>query len=106
MTGFISVHITVALQAEADRIAQSLVQSRLAACVNIIPMVKSIYHWEGKIEETQEVLLLAKTRASLFEPLCEAVKALHSYDCPCIVAEPITAADQTFLDWLAQETKP
>lgn len=106
MTDFVSVYITVAAQEEADQIAQSLVQNRLAACVNIVQGVKSLYHWQGAIEESHEIVVIAKTRVTLFEPLCEAVKALHSYETPCIVAQPIIAADQAFLEWMMQETKP
>lgn len=106
MTEFISVYITVAAQFEADLIARTLVEDRLAACVNSLPGLKSIYHWEGQIEESQEILLIAKTRTTLFEPLCDKVKSLHSYECPCIVAEPIMAGHQPFLEWLAHETRP
>jgi len=104
MTSFISVHITTASAAEADKIAHVLVHEKLAACVNIIPAVRSVYMWEGKLADSNEVLLLVKTRAELFEPLRKIVKTLHSYECPCIVATPITGGYQPYLDWMEWET--
>lgn len=105
MPNFISVHITAASRPEAEKIARALVEEKLAACANIVPGVRSVYRWEGKVEEADEILLIAKTRAELFEPLRKLVKALHSYECPCIVALSITVGHQPYMDWLAQETK-
>jgi periplasmic divalent cation tolerance protein len=105
MSEFISVHITASSPAEAEKIASKLVEEKLAACVNILPGAKSIYRWEGKIETAAEAVLIAKTRADLFEALNRRVKALHSYSCPCIVALPIIDGDQAYLGWLAAETK-
>jgi periplasmic divalent cation tolerance protein len=106
MPPIISVHITASSRPEADKIAKALVNEKLAACVNIVPAVHSVYRWEGKIEESDEILLIAKSRAELFEPLRKLVKALHSYECPCIVAMPVTAGHQPFLDWVVKETTP
>jgi len=103
-TSFISVHITAPSRAEAEKIARALVQEKLAACVNIISGARSIYMWEGKLAEEDEVLLIAKTRTSLFESLRKFVKTLHSYECPCIVAVPIAAGHQPYLDWVQKET--
>jgi periplasmic divalent cation tolerance protein len=105
MTGFISVYMTAPTAAEAETIARALVEEKLAACVNIIPGLRSIYRWEGKLVEENEVALIAKSRAELFEALSVRVKALHSYSCPCIVATPLSAGYPPYLDWLAGETK-
>ena len=71
----------------------------------VLPDVRSVYGWEGKVDEGNEVVLIAKTRAELFGKLCDAVKALHSYACPCIVATPITDGYGPYLDWIGEETK-
>ncbi len=106
MPNFISVHITAPSRDLAEKIAHALVQEKLAACVNMIPGMWSVYRWQGGIHESDEVLLIAKTRAELFEPLKKLVKTLHSEECPCILASIITAGHQPYLDWLAQETTP
>lgn len=104
MLDFLSIHITVPSKTEAEKIARTLLDEKLAACVNIVPSVRSIYRWEGRVEAANEVLMIAKTRAELFRPLEERVKALHSAVCPCILALPIVAGHQPYLDWLMQET--
>src|SRR5271168_1800809 len=104
MPNIISVQITTASRPEAEKIAHALVSKKLAACVNIFSGTRSIYRWEGKIQEADEVTMIVKTRAELFEPLRKLVKALHSHECPCIVAMPVTAGHQPYLDWVAQET--
>jgi periplasmic divalent cation tolerance protein len=104
MCDFLSVHITTSSHAEAEKIAHALINEKMAACVHILPPIRSIYRWEGKVEETEETLLMVKTRLPLFEPLQKLVKALHSYSCPCIVATPITAGHPPYLDWLTKET--
>lgn len=105
MTGFISVHIMVPSKELADKIARALVDDKLAACVNIIPNIRSIYRWQGKVSADHETLLLAKSRADLFAALEAKVKSLHSHNVPCIVAEPIVAGHQPYLDWITTETK-
>lgn len=104
MTDFISIHITASSQAEADTLSNALVESQLASCVNIMP-IKSVYRWQGKVERASEFLLIVKSRASLFKEIEAKVKGLHSYDCPCILAMPITHGHQPTFDWLEQETK-
>lgn len=86
--------------AVADRIARALVDERLAACVSLVPEVRSVYRWEGKVEESREVLLVAKTRAGLFPALEARVRALHPYDVPEIVAVPLTDGSRPYLSWL------
>lgn len=90
---------------EAKRIGRVLVEERLAACVNIVPAMQSLYWWEGKVQEETEVVLIAKTRADLVAPLTERVKTLHSYTVPCVVSLPIEGGNPAFLDWIAQETQ-
>ena len=91
--------------AEAKRIGQELLSERLVACVNIIDHMRSMYWWEGGIQEDKEVILIAKTKDSLVTEVIEKVKSLHSYDCPCILSLPILDGNKTFLDWIHQETR-
>ena len=98
------VYITTAGMDEAETIGRALISERLAACVNLIDKMKSMYWWENEIQEDSEVILIAKTRESLVEPLIERVKSLHSYDCPCIVAFPVSQGNQAFLEWIMAET--
>ncbi len=87
------------------QIAASLVEKKLAACVNILPSVNSIYTWEGQIHDEEEVLLLVKTRADLFEDrLIPAVKAIHPYEVPEIIALPVAAGLKKYLDWMEEAT--
>jgi len=100
----VSVYIVAADNAEADRIAEALVAERLAACVNILGAVRSVYRWQGAVERADEVAMIAKTTENLFDRLAARVRALHSYDTPAIVAWPIVAGDAAYLDWIAAET--
>jgi len=99
------VYITATDLEEARALGRALVESRLAACVNIIDQMQSMYWWEEKIQEDSEVIVLAKTRADLVPKLIERVKSLHSYECPCIVTLPIMEGFRPFLDWIARETR-
>ena len=90
--------------AEAECIAEALVEERLAACVNILGGVRSVYRWQGAVERADEVAMIAKTAQHLFERLAARVRALHSYDTPAIVAWPIVAGDAAYLEWIAAET--
>ena len=100
------VYITAGDADEAGRIARALVEDRLAACANIIPAVRSIYWWEGAVQDDAEAALVAKTRRDLVPALIERVKELHSYDCPCVVTLPVQAGNPEFLEWIADETRP
>ncbi|RJG07308.1 divalent-cation tolerance protein CutA [Noviherbaspirillum cavernae] len=91
--------------AAARTIARELVELRLAACVNILPAVQSIYHWQGEVEEATEVTLLVKTVQSRYAALEAAIKAAHAYDVPEIIAVPIVGGLPRYLDWIVQETK-
>jgi len=99
------IYITTQNKNEAERIGQTLVEERLAACVNILDGMHSIYHWEGKLVNGTETVLIAKTAESKVPALTEKVKALHDYDCPCIVSLPITGGNDGFLSWIAEEVR-
>ena len=94
------VFMTAADGEEAARLAAMLVGANLAACVQIMPKMESVYRWQGQIERATEVLLIAKTSASKFEELEREVRALHSYETPEIVAIPIVAGSAAYLEWL------
>ena len=96
----IVVFITAANSEEATRLAEMLVERRLAACVQILPEMESVYRWQGKIERQKEVLLIAKTTSSRFEELERKVRAIHSYETPEIVALPLAAGSPAYLEWL------
>ena len=95
------VFITASSTEEAERIAHALVEERLAACVNIVPGVTSVYRWEGQVQRDAEVLLIAKTVEANLARLVQRVKDLHSYDVPEVVALPITGGSPEYLAWLA-----
>ena len=104
MTEYIIVFITAPNEKEAAAISQTIVGERLAACINIIPSVRSIYRWQGRVEDEQEVLMIVKTKKSLFERLQERVKELHSYAVPEIIGLPVIEGSKQYLEWLGQET--
>ena len=103
MTEFIVVFVTVGSPEEGARLARALVEERLAACVNRLGTVRSIYHWQGKIEESGEELLIIKTKRDLFARLRERVQQLHSYSVPEIIALPIVEGSEKYLRWLEEE---
>ncbi|HZH89056.1 MAG TPA: divalent-cation tolerance protein CutA [Pyrinomonadaceae bacterium] len=96
----ITVMLTAGSREEAVRLAEMLVGSRLAACVQILPEIESVYHWKGEIRRDPEVLLLAKTTLARFPSLEREVRALHSYETPEIIALPVVAASAPYLEWL------
>ena len=98
------IYMTVGSMDEARRIGKELVSSRLVACVNMIENMRSVYWWEGELQEDSEVILIAKTKESLVPELIQKVKSLHSYDCPCVLSLPILDGNSAFLDWIAKET--
>jgi len=100
----IVVFITASNEDEAARIAKALVEARLAGCVNIIKNIRSIYSWEGKIEDEPEVLMIVKTQKSLFDSLMKKVKELHSYTLPEIIAVPVVEGSEDYLKWLREVT--
>ncbi len=98
------VYITCANETEALAIARALVEERLAGSVNVLGQARSIYRWQGRIEDAAEQVLLAKTRSGRMKALVARVRALHSYACPCIVAVPITEGHPDYLAWLTEQT--
>jgi len=105
MTEYGAVFMTAASVEEAETIAAALVEKKLAACVNIISAVQSVYWWEGKICREKEVFLMAKTKTSLFPHLAAEVKALHSYKVPEIILLPITEGSAAYLQWIGDVTE-
>ena len=100
----IVVYITCATDEEAAKIGRAMVTARLAACANIFPHGRSIYRWQGAIEDAMETVLILKSRQELFASLAAEVRALHSYATPCIIALPILAGTPDYLAWLAEST--
>lgn len=99
------VYMTTASIEEARKIGHTLIEARLAACVNIVAGMRSLYWRDGKIEEGGETILIAKTRESLVPILTERVRALHSYKVPCVVSLAIEGGNKPFLDWIEAETE-
>ena len=106
MTGFIVVYVTVGSAQEGDRLAQVLVEERLAACVNRLGSVQSVYRWEGKVERGEEELLMIKSREDLFPRLRERIRELHSYSVPEIIALPVIEGSEAYLQWLGEQLMP
>ena len=105
MTDFIEVHTTIDSQEAAQKIAESLVAKRLAACVQISGPITSIYWWQGKMEQAQEWVCTAKTQKQLYSQLEQAIQEVHSYDVPEILATEIVEGLQSYEDWITQETE-
>jgi periplasmic divalent cation tolerance protein len=102
----IVVFMTASNGEEATRLADLLIGAHLAACVQILPEIESVYRWQGQIERQSEVLLIAKTTTAKFAELEREVRALHSYETPEIVAVPIVAGSNPYLDWLNASVEP
>lgn len=100
----IVVYITVPDESEAVTISKALVDEKLAACVNIVKGIRSIYSWRGKIEDEPEILLILKSRRHLFKKLQSRVKELHSYSVPEIIALPIIEGSEDYMKWLESVT--
>ncbi|MDQ8755510.1 divalent-cation tolerance protein CutA [Sphingosinicella sp. LHD-64] len=100
----VSVYATFADESEANRIARAVVEERLAACANILGPCRSIYRWQGQIEEAGEVVAVLKTRAEVADALIARIAALHSYDVPAIVAWPVTGALDRYAAWVCNES--
>lgn len=100
------VYVTAPSLAEAESLARLAVEGHLAACANILPGMRSLYWWQGKLEQADEVVLILKTTEALVPALTKALTEAHSYDCPCVVALPITGGNPDFLRWIADETAP
>ena len=99
------VYMTAKDKEQAVSIGRTLVEERLVACVNVLDNMTSLYWWDGNVQEDNEVVLIAKTSEILLESLIQRVKDLHSYECPCVVAWPIAAANPAYLQWIDDETR-
>ncbi len=101
----VMVYITAGDKQEAEKVGKALVESKTAACVNIVEDMQSMFWWNGGVEKDNEVVVVAKTKVGLVSELTEAVKSVHSYDCPCVVAIPVIDGNPEFLQWIQEETK-
>ena len=104
MTVYI-VYVTTASKEEAAIIGMALVKEKLAACINMSDSIQSIYEWEGQIRTHTECVFIAKTMEDRLQALISRVRSLHSYECPCIVAFPITHGNPEFLQWIQTQTR-
>src|SRR5512139_1160832 len=104
MTDALVVLVTTPSPERAAEIARALVEERLAACGNVVPGLRSIYRWEGKVQDDLEALLVLKTTRARFEGLRERVLALHPYQVPEVIALPVEAGSAAYLAWIAGET--
>lgn len=86
------------------RVARTLLEDHLVACANLLPQVRSLYRWEGRVEDEPEVLLVLKTRSALVDALSERVREVHPYDVPEVIALPVTAGHAPYLKWVLEET--
>ncbi len=100
----ILIYVTASSESEAFEISEQLLKKKLAACVNIVDNIRSMYLWEGKIESSSETLLLIKTKSSLFGKVREEVKKLHSYSTPCVVSFAMDDIDEEFKNWISENT--
>jgi len=105
MTDALLVFTTLPSADKAAELAKVVVEERLAACANLLPAIRSIYHWQGKLQDENEVLVLLKTRAEHLERLKLRILELHPYEVPEVLAVPVESGYQPYLDWLAGETK-
>ena len=99
------IYITTGSKNEAILIGKALINTGLAACVNIIENMHSMYMWDGKLQDDNEAILIAKTTKERVPDLIEKVKSLHSYDCPCVVSLPVSDGNPAFLKWVAGEVR-
>jgi len=99
------IYITAGSKDEAKRIGKALINTGMAACVNIIENINSMYMWDGKLQDANETILIAKTTKERVSDLIEKVKSLHNYDCPCIVSLPVSDGNPAFLKWVANEVQ-
>ncbi|WNG61720.1 divalent-cation tolerance protein CutA [Archangium gephyra] len=106
MTDAILVMVTAPTADKAAELARALVEEGLAACGNVVPGLRSIYRWEGKVHDEPEVLLLLKTRASHFEALRERVVQLHPYQCPEVLRLDVPEGHAPYLQWIRDNVRP
>lgn len=102
---YIVVFVTAKDHDQARKISKALVEDKLVACANIVPGIQSVFWWDGKVDEANEVLLILKTKKSLLKKITEKVKSLHSYDVPEIIALPIIDGSKDYLRWLSESVR-
>jgi periplasmic divalent cation tolerance protein len=102
MNDYLVVLVTATSEIQARRIARKLLQNKLAACVNLIP-VQSLFVWQSEIQEEEEILMIIKTRQTVFDDLLAVIKALHTYEVPEIIGMPIVMGSNDYLKWIANE---
>ena len=105
MVAIIEVHTTIDSREAAQKIAEAIVSKRLAACVQVSGPITSTYWWQGKIEQAEEWFCTAKTRKELYNELEQAIREVHSYDVPEILAVDVVVGNAGYLDWVEQETR-
>ena len=105
MSRYIVAFVTVPNDEEANRIANSLVQEKLVACVNIVPGIRSCYWWQGKVQNDSEILLILKTTRSKLTALSKRVRKLHSYSVPEVIGLPIVGGNRDYLKWIGESLK-
>ena len=103
-TGLV-IFVTVSSEDEAIKISRAVVEARLAACANIVPGVRSLFRWEGKLSEEREVLVVLKSKVELFDELASLVKSLHSYQVPEIIALSIIKVNTPYLKWMDESMR-
>jgi periplasmic divalent cation tolerance protein len=99
------IFVTAANKKEAEKIASTLIKKKLAACVNIIENVNSLFRWQGKVDSAKEALLIVKTRKRLVNKLIKKVKSVHGYEVPEIIALPIICGNKEYLKWINESTR-
>jgi periplasmic divalent cation tolerance protein len=102
-TEAVLIYMTAGSREEAIAISRTLVESRLAACANVLAPMTAVYRWDGEIQEDEEVGFIVKTRTDLVDAVTARVGEIHSYDCPCVVALPIANGNPNFLDWIMKK---
>ncbi len=106
MNDFVQVTTTTEREEDARQIADLLVERRLAACVQIVGPISSVYRWQGKVESAREWQCLVKTRHDLLDDVSDAIREIHPYEVPEIIAVPIVAGSREYLTWLEEQTSP
>jgi periplasmic divalent cation tolerance protein len=106
MNSDIVILVTARSELEAEKISQTLVEEKLAACVNIVRGIDSVFVWQGKMCRENEMLLIIKTRCDLFDSLLARVKSIHSYAVPEVIALPIIKGSEDYLRWMRESTRP
>lgn len=101
---FSLLYVTTKDKLEALSIGRMLVEQKLAACINVLNPMTSVYHWEGRVHESEEAVLIAKTKKNLVTDAIEKIKSLHSYECPCVVELAIGQGNADFLKWVEDQT--